>query len=126
MLSLIQNHIWTFYIYHTYISDHNNFVTKGLLLTFNTLPSNLKQKPQLPKKRKYPFQVDYQLGNYFKPSHLGSEKFRRKLSYKLKTFVIYSIINFEALFINHGSIFFFFNLKIGFRAYLGNWHLCPF
>ena len=63
--------------------------------------------PQLPKKRKYPLQVDYQLGNYFKPSHLSSEKFRRKLSYKLKTSVIYSIINFEALFINHGSFFYF-------------------
>ena len=46
--------------------------------------------------------MDYQLGSYFKPSHLSSEKFREKLSYKLKTFVIYSMINFEALFINHG------------------------
>ena len=51
--------------------------------------------PQLPKKRKYPLQVDYQLDNYFKPSHLSSKKFRRKLSYKLETFVIYSNINFE-------------------------------
>ena len=64
--------------------------------------------PQLPKKRKYPLQVDYQLGSYLKPSHLSSKKFRTKLSYKLKTSVVYSIINFEALFINHGWFFFFF------------------
>ena len=40
--------------------------------------------------------VDYQLGSYFKPSHLSLEKFRRKLSYKLKP-----IINFGALFMYH-------------------------
>ena len=45
--------------------------------------------------------MDYQLGSYFKPSHLSSEKFRRKLSYMLKTSVTYSIIKFEALFIYH-------------------------
>ena len=48
--------------------------------------------------------MDYQLGSYFKPSHLSSEKFREKLSYKLNTFVIYSMINFETLFINHGFL----------------------
>ena len=56
---------------------------------------------QLPKKIKYPLQMEYQLGSYFKPSHLSSKKFRRKLTYKLKTSVIYSIIKFEALFIYH-------------------------
>ena len=40
--------------------------------------------------------MDYQLGSYFKPSHLSLEKFRRKLSYKLKP-----IINFGALFMYH-------------------------
>ena len=45
--------------------------------------------------------MDYQLGSYFKPSHLSSEKFRRKLSYMLKTSVTYSIIKFEALLIYH-------------------------
>ena len=45
--------------------------------------------------------MDYQLGSYFKPSHLSSKKFRRKLSYKLKSSVIYSIINFGALFMYH-------------------------
>ena len=45
--------------------------------------------------------MDYQLGSYIKPSHLSSKKFRRKLTYKLKTSVIYSIIKFEALLIYH-------------------------
>ena len=68
--------------------------------------------PQLPKRRKYPLQVDYQLGSYFKPSQLSLEKFRRKLSYKLKTSIIYSIINFKALFLNPGIYLFIYYQKL--------------